>query len=197
MDMKAARIAPDASLDASDDALMARLALHDMDALRELSERHAALPWRIAFRMLNDAAEAEDVAQEAMLKLWDNAEKWQAGSSGVPAWLTRVAANMCIDRIRKNRRMTAEDDAPERADDSPLADATIEADEARAAVVACIEALPERQRAAVVLTYYEERPNQGAADMLAMQIKAFESLLFRARAALRGCIEGKGLGKAT
>lgn len=180
-----------------DDALMARLALRDTDALRAIADRHAQLVWRIAFRMLNDAHEAEDVAQESLLRLWDKAESWQSGNSGVAAWLTRVATNLCIDKIRKNRRLTTAEDAPERADDDPLADAQIEHDEVRAAVVACIEALPERQRAAIVLTYYEEQPNQGAADMLSMQIKAFESLLFRARAALRGCVERKGVAGAS
>ena len=179
-----------------DDALMARLALRDTDALRTIADRHAQLVWRIAFRMLNDTHEAEDVAQESLLRLWDKAESWQSGNSGVAAWLTRVATNLCIDKIRKNRRLTTAEDAPERADGDPLADAQIEHDEVRAAVVACIEALPERQRAAIVLTYYEEQPNQGAADMLSMQIKAFESLLFRARAALRGCVERKGVAGA-
>lgn len=186
----------EAPMGESDDALMARLGLRETDALSELAARHADVPWRIAVRMLNDVAEAEDVAQEALLRLWDYAPKWQDGNSGVAAWLTRVATNMCIDRIRKTRRMTAEEDAPERKDSEPLADAKLEADEVRAAVVACIEALPENQRAAVVLTYYEEQPNQGAADVLDMQIKAFESLLFRARAALRGCVERKGVGGA-
>lgn len=180
-----------------DDTLMARVALRDTDALRAIADQHAQLVWRIAFRMLNDAQEAEDVAQEALLRLWDKAAGWQAGNSGIAAWLTRVATNLCIDKIRKNRRLTSGEDAPERADEAPLADAQIEKDDIRAAVAACIEALPERQRAAVVLTYYEEQPNQGAADMLSMQIKAFESLLFRARAGLRGCVERKGITGAS
>ena len=82
---------------------------------------------------------------------------------------------------------------PESADESPLADEVIEQDDVRSAVAACIEALPDRQRAAIVLTYYEERQNRMAADILAMQIKAFESLLFRARGSLRECVEGKGV----
>ena len=97
------------------------------------------------------------------------------------------------DRLRR-RRFIGEDAIPERADESPLADAEIEADETQQAVAGCIEALPERQRAAIVLTYYEERQNRMAADILAMQLKAFESLLFRARATLRECVESKGVG---
>lgn len=176
----------------SDDALMVRVAARDADALRLLAERHADIAWRIAYRMLADAAEAEDVAQEALLRLWQYAERWQVGGPGVAAWLTRVATNACLDRIRR-RRFVGDDAVPERADESPLADEMIEQDDVRSAVAACIEALPDRQRAAIVLTYYEERQNKMAAEILAMQLKAFESMLFRARASLRDCVEGKGV----
>jgi RNA polymerase sigma factor (sigma-70 family) len=176
----------------SDDALMARVAARESDALTLLASRHAELPWRIGYRMLADSAEAEDVAQEALLRLWQYADRWQAGGPGVAAWLTRVATNACLDRLRR-RRFTSDEAVPERADESPLADAAMEEDEVRKAVADCIEALPDRQRAAIVLTYYEERQNKMAADILAMQIKAFESLLLRARGALRACVEGKGV----
>jgi RNA polymerase sigma-70 factor (ECF subfamily) len=176
----------------SDDALMARVAARDTAALKLLADRHAQLPWRIAYRMLADSAEAEDVAQEALLRLWQYADRWQAGGPGVAAWLTRVATNACLDRLRR-RRFTSDEAVPERADESALADEAIEEDEVRKAVAECIEALPDRQRAAIVLTYYEERQNKMAAEILAMQLKAFESLLLRARAALRGCVEGKGV----
>jgi RNA polymerase sigma factor (sigma-70 family) len=176
----------------SDEELMVRVAAREPEALRLLSDRHAHLPWRIACRMLGDQVEAEDVAQEALLRLWQHADRWKAGGSGVAAWLTRVATNLCLDRLRR-RRFVGDDAVPERADDAPLADVGIEGDEVRAAVVDCIEALPDRQRAAIVLTYYEERQNQMAAETLAMQLKAFESLLFRARASLLGCVERKGV----
>ena len=73
----------------SDDALMARVAARDSDALRLLADRNADIPWRIAYRMLADATEAEDVAQETLLRLWQFAGRWQAGGPGVAAWLTR------------------------------------------------------------------------------------------------------------
>jgi RNA polymerase sigma factor (sigma-70 family) len=187
MTAQAAKTATD-----SDDALMARLGLRDSDALRLLADRHAEIPWRIAYRMLADPTEAEDVAQETMLRLWQHADRWQPGGAGVAAWLTRVATNACLDRIRR-RRFVSDDAVPERADDGLLADEMIEDDEVRTAVADCIEALPDRQRAAVILTYYEEQQNKMAADILAMQVKAFESLLFRARASLRDCVEGKGV----
>ena len=103
---------------------------------------------------------------------------------GVAAWLTRVATNLCLDRLRQRARLSGEE-VPERADEAPLADTAIERDQARGAVIAALDRLTERQRAAVVLTYYEELPNADAAVMLELNIKAFESLLLRARRALK------------
>ena len=176
----------------SDDELVARIAARDHGAMRLAADRHAQLVWRVAYRMLGDAAEAEDVAQESLLKLWNHADRWQAGSAGIAPWLKKVTVNQCLDRLRR-KRFASDEEVPERADDAPLAHAQIEAVETGQAVKDCIEALPDRQRAAVILTYYEEAPNQGAAETMEMQLKAFESLLFRARASLKGCVERKGI----
>lgn len=176
----------------SDDELMARVARRDGDAFRLLADNYGHGPFRIGCRMLADPAEAEDIAQEAMLRLWDHADRWKPGSSGVAAWLSRVAMNLCFDRLRR-RKFASDEEVPEKSDEGPLADARIEEEEKRVAVVDCITALPPRQRASIVLTYYEELPNKEAAEMLDMRLKAFESLLFRARASLRGCVEGKGV----
>jgi RNA polymerase sigma factor (sigma-70 family) len=167
-----------------DDSLMARVAARDAEAFRALADRHGSLPHRIGYRMTGDPNEAEDIAQEAFLRLWDKAAQWRPGGSGVPAWLTRVAMNLSLDRLRR-RRFVSDGPVPERADEAIAADAAIEHDQALAAVRACIARLPERQRAAIVLTYYEGLPNRTAAEMLEMNLKAFESLLLRARAALR------------
>lgn len=169
---------------ADDDALMARVAARDADAFRALASLHAERPHRIGWRMLGDAAEAEDVAQESMLKLWEFAPKWQAGGPGVAAWLNRVATNLCLDRLRR-RRFSSDEEVPERIDETPLADAQMDEAAIRARTIAAVHALPDRQRAAIVLTYYEECSNLAAANALEMNIKAFESLLLRARQALK------------
>lgn len=177
---------------ATDDAaLMARVAARDPAAFRAIADTHALAMRRIAYRMLGDAAEAEDVAQEAFLRLWQHAGRWRATGSGIGAWLNRVTVNLCLDRLRR-RRTISDEAVPERADDAPNADALIEEDQQRAAVVRCIDALGERQRAAIVLTYYEGLSNIMAADALDMNIKAFESLLFRARAMLRERLAAAG-----
>jgi RNA polymerase sigma factor (sigma-70 family) len=179
----------------SDDELVARIAARDHAAMRLVADRHAQLVWRVAYRMLGDATEAEDVAQDSLLKLWNYADRWNAGGPGIAPWLKKVTINQCLDRLRR-KRFTSDEEVPEREDDSPLADRQMEALEVGKAVKDCIEALPDRQRAAVILTYYEEAPNQGAAETMEMQLKAFESLLFRARASLKGCVERKGVAGA-
>lgn len=176
----------------TDDELMARVAMRDGEAFRALADRHGHGPFRIACRMLADPTEAEDIAQEALVRLWDHAAKWKPGGPGAGAWLSRVSVNLCLDRLRK-RKFSSDEEVPEREDEGPSADERIESDETREAVVDCISQLSDRQRAAIVLTYYEELPNKDAAEMLDMRLKAFESLLFRARSSLRGCVEGKGV----
>lgn len=191
---------PLAAVMADDAALVARLAARDAAPLREAIGRHAASLNRIAYRMVGDAHEAEDIVQEACLRLWDHAPRLAARHpAGTPAggalrlsgWLARVVTNLAIDRLRAGRRISGEE-VPERADEAPLADAVIAESQEAAATRALVMALPDRQRAAIVLTYYEELPNAEAAAALDMNIKAFESLLLRARAALRKAFAAQG-----
>jgi RNA polymerase sigma factor (sigma-70 family) len=190
--MKQTTAAPDLGPARADDALMLRIAERDAVAFGRVVESEVGRLHRIAYRMIADAAEAEDVAQEALLRLWSSADTWRAGQAGIAAWLTRVTVNLCLDRLRR-RRFGSDEEVPERADDAPLADETIDQERLRGLTLAAIGALSERHRAAIVLTYYEELPNAAAADALEMNLKAFESLLLRARAALRERLAGLGL----
>lgn len=96
-------LATAALVNEDDDALMARVALRDGVAFRKLIDAYAMRAHRIAYRMLGDATEAEDVAQEALLRLWNQAMKWHPGGAGVSAWLGRVATNLCLDRLRRRK----------------------------------------------------------------------------------------------
>lgn len=175
-----------------DDALMARLAARDADALRQVVANHAQPAHRIAWRMLGEASEAEDVVQEALLRLWQQAGKWKPGGKGIAPWLSRVTANLCIDRMRKSRPATGVE-LPEQIDDSPGADRLLQEGKIRMLTHRALLDLPDRQRAAIVLTYFEDQANSDAAQMLDMNIKAFESLLLRARKALRKRLAERGL----
>lgn len=164
-------------------ALMARVGMGDAKAFERIVERHLPMLHALAWRMLGDAAEAEDVVQESMVKLWVNAKGWQPSGGGLGAWLRRIATNACLDRLRKPR-LRSGDGLPERADEAPLADSLIDAERRRVAVQAAILALPDRQRAAIVLTYHEGVSNAEAASILGIGVKALESLLVRARQGL-------------
>jgi RNA polymerase sigma factor (sigma-70 family) len=170
---------------ADEAALLTSVAARDGVAFRVLVDRHAPQLHRIAWRITGDVHEAEDIAQEALLRMWDHAPRWRDGRTSLAAWLCRVVVNLSIDRHRRSRRISGGDEVPDRADEAPLADAAIEADQQAARARALIAALPDSQRAAIVLTYYEDLSNADAALALDMKLKAFESLLFRARAALR------------
>ncbi|MEO1219941.1 MAG: sigma-70 family RNA polymerase sigma factor [Pseudomonadota bacterium] len=172
---------------ARDAALLKQIARREEQAFREVINRHSLPLHRIAYRMLGEAQEAEDIVQEAMLRLWDHAPRLSQRTTGevnIGAWLKRVTVNLAIDRLRVAKRVSG-DEVPDQEDQSPLADRVIEEHDQANAARELIAALPEKQRAAIVLTYYEEMQNSQAAETMDMNIKAFESLLHRARTALR------------
>ena len=175
-----------------DGALMRRVATGDAQALGTVAERYTPMLFAVAWRMLADAAEAEDVVQETITRAWVNAANWTPVGGGLGAWLRRIATNLCLDRKRR-RAFVSDEDVPERADESPAADALIDAERRRQAVATAMQALPERQRAVIVLTYYEGVSNAEAAATLGLGVKALESLLVRARQGLSRNLTAQGL----
>ena len=175
-----------------DGALMRRVASGDAQALGAVADRYTTMLYAIAWRMLADGTEAEDVVQETITRAWVNAASWTPVGGGLGAWLRRIATNLCLDRKRK-RAFVSDEDVPERADESPAADAVIDAERRRQAVASAIQALPDRQRAAIVLTYYEGVSNAEAAATLGLGVKALESLLVRARLGLSRELAAQGL----
>lgn len=173
-------------------ALMVRVGMGDARAFERIVARHMPMLHGLAWRMLADPGEAEDVVQESLVKLWVNAKGWQPSGGGLGAWLRRIATNACLDRLRRPRALSDEG-LPERADDAPLADSLIDTDRRRVAVQAAILALPDRQRAAIVLTYFESVSNAEAASILGIGVKALESLLVRARQGLSQQLARQGL----
>lgn len=167
----------------ADEVLLARYARGDRAAARMLVARHLPRVLAHARRMLGDAAEAEDVAQEAMLRLWRTAPDWRAGEAKVSTWLYRVVANLCIDRLRL-RRSVALDAAGEPADERPGAETGLMAADRTAALAAALAELPERQRQAVVLRHLEGLGNGEIATVMDIGVEAVESLVARGKRAL-------------
>jgi RNA polymerase sigma factor (sigma-70 family) len=177
----------------TDLTLMALVERGDADAFRTVIDRHLMRVQRLAARMLGDVNEAEEVAQDAFLRLWMFAKSWHPGpDNSVVPWLRRVATNLCLDRLRR-RRFISDVEPPDRPDPAALAPAVIDAERVYGAVKRSLLSVPDRQRAALVLTYYEELSNAEAARTMDMHVKAFESLLLRARATLRTALTRRGL----
>ncbi|MEO1703763.1 MAG: RNA polymerase sigma factor [Pseudomonadota bacterium] len=190
-------MALDAMSEVSDEALLVLYANGDATAARSLTLRLAPRIMAHAFRMLNDRAEAEDVTQEALMRLWKIAPDWRRGEAQVTTWLYRVTANLCTDRLRK-ARTTDLDEVPEIVDGAPSADETL-IDKARAqALNDALATLPERQREAVVLRHIEGMTNPEIARIMDISVEAVESLTARGKRALAAILAGRraelGLG---
>ncbi|MBP9182177.1 MAG: RNA polymerase sigma factor [Fuscovulum sp.] len=189
----------DATTDASDDDLLAAYAGGDRLAARLLSDRLLPRVLGYATRLLGgDRAEAEDVAQEAMLRLWRIAPDWRRGEARVTTWLYRVVTNLCTDQLRSGRRRAAPmgDDLPDMPDDSPGAEARMVQAARLAALDAALAALPDRQREAVVLRHIEGLSNPEIAAVMGIGVEAVESLTARGKRALTVALQGRrdGLG---
>jgi RNA polymerase sigma-70 factor (ECF subfamily) len=171
----------DAPTDPADDVLLRRFASGDAAAARALTLRLTPRVHAHAMRLLGDRAEAEDVTQEALLRLWRIAPDWREGEAKVSTWLYRVTANLATDRLRKKRGV-ALDSVPESEDDAQ-GPAGILQDKARAeALQRALAALPGRQRQAVVLRHLEGLGNPEIAGIMEISAEAVESLLARANA---------------
>ena len=136
-----------------------------------------------AYRMLGDQAEAEDVAQEALLRLWKIAPEWRQGEARVTTWLYRVVANLATDRLRRKRGVALE--AVAEPEDGAKSAAETMQDQARAdALQHALLQLPERQREAVVLRHIEDLGNPEIAEVMQISVEAVESLTARGKRAL-------------
>lgn len=174
--------------DALDHALMAAVGKHDGGAFARLVERHYG--WALGFtdRMLGTRPEAEDLVQTAFLRVWQGAARWEPKAK-FSTWLYRVLHNLCMDQFRARAAAASEplDDAlAERlADETPGSEERVSGQQRAAQVRAALAGLPVRQRAALVLCYYEELSQAEAAALLGVSEGALESLLSRGRATLR------------
>lgn len=176
-----------------DEELLQRVALGDPAAVRALTARKLPRLLALAGRMLNGAAEAEDVAQEAMIRAWRQAPQWRPGAARFDTWLHRVTLNLCYDRLRRRREITV-DELPERADEGPAPDRGLQAQDTGRRVAAAMDGLPDRQREAVALCHYQELSNIEAAAVMGVSVEALESLLSRGRRALRSALADLGPG---
>ncbi len=167
-----------------DSELLDRLATGDEVAFRTLVERHIDRAYAIALRIVGNAADAEDVVQDTMLKIWSHRGRWQHGRAKFSTWLYRVISNRCIDLRRKPRTENVET-VPEVADGQPGAVEIIERNELNGMLEIAMQRLPEQQRVAVIFSYHENMSNGEIAEVMDTTVAAVESLLKRGRQQLR------------
>ena len=169
--------------DLADDALLALYSQGDTAAARALTTRLTPRVFGHAVRVLGDWAEAEDVAQDAMMRLWKVAPDWCMGEAKVSTWLYRVTVNLCTDRLRRKRGVGL-DEVDEPLDPSPSVTDQLQTRERMDALQAGLQTLPERQRQAVILRHIEGLGNPEIAKILEISTEAVESLTARGKRAL-------------
>ena len=168
----------------SDETLVLRVANGDRTAFGMLVDRHALRYRALALRYLGDVALAEDLVQEAFVKLWTHARRFNADKARFTTWFHRVVVNRCLDekRRKKPEALPEEYDQP---DESPSVEHALMEADGNTSLKRALDALSDRQRLAVTLSYFDELSNVEAAEAMEMNLKAYESLLVRARAKLR------------
>jgi RNA polymerase sigma-70 factor (ECF subfamily) len=167
-----------------DETLMLRVGTGDREACHELVERHLGQITAFAGRVLGDQALAEDVAQDVFLRLWSHAQRWRPSGARLTTWLHRIALNLCLDRLAR-RRETSLDDVTEPEDPTPQATARLQEQDLSQHVGKALNTLPDSQRIAITLCYYQGLRNNEAAQMMEISVEALESLLARGRRALK------------
>lgn len=183
---------PRAYAQAPDEELIAWSGDGDRRAFDEILVRHGPFALRLAVRMIPDRIAAEDIVQEAMMRAWIQAARFDPTRARFRTWLYRIVVNLCIDHTRRIQPMQLTEDF-DIVDPGANAEDLMAADERRSAVLKALRSLPARQRAVVTLVYDEGISGAEAARILGVSAKAVERLLARARNYLREHITRQGL----
>lgn len=182
----------DTLADVPNEALLTLFANGDRVAAHALTARLTPIVMAHAYRLLGDRAEAEDVAQEAMMRLWKIAGEWRQGEAKVTTWLYRVVANLVTDRLRRRKRVGPPlDDVAEPVDEGVGPVERLEARDRHVALQQALDRLPDRQRQAVVLRHIEGLGNPEIAVIMEISPEAVESLTARGKRALVANLAGQ------
>ncbi|NNK79271.1 MAG: RNA polymerase sigma factor [Litoreibacter sp.] len=180
----------DQDLELSDQALLVLYCNGDQQAAALLTQRLAPRLFSFCIRLLGDRSEAEDVVQEAMLRLWRMAPDWQQGEAKLSTWVFRVASNLCTDRLRK-RGDIGLDQIEEPTDERPDAEVLLMQADRKSALDLALANLPERQRQAVILRHIEGLSNPEIGEILGINVEAVESLTARGKRGLVAALSHK------
>lgn len=173
-----------------DQQLMLLIANGNKNAFTVLATRYLNQIIQFACRYVGSRTEAEDVAQETLIRLWKHAVSWQPQGYSLRSWLYRITYNLCIDEIRKRKPVSElKYDSQAVAKEQP--DSEVYGQQKDVIVKTALNELPERQRTAINLCVYQALSNQEAADTMGVTVEALESLLARGRRKLRKDLRNK------
>lgn len=177
-----------------DESLMVRVQSGDHQAFATLVQRHTRLFFSAAYRMCAQEQEAEDIVQEAFLKLWDRPDAFDR-EKGVKftTWFYRVVTNLAIDKGRKKKPQAGAEILEFLPDGAAASDQVLQERQQEQALEQAIQNLPERQKTALNLCFYEGLSNKDAAEIMGVGVKALESLLIRAKKTLKDDLMRRGL----
>lgn len=179
---------PERPEDIQDEDLIAEVAIGDRQAFEVLMRRHLARSIALAERVVGDPQEAEDIVQDAFFQLWNHADQWRPGEGRFTTWLYRIVLNRAIDVRRRRRPMAPADLLDDRPAPDPDAESLLAARQIAERAEAAVTALPERQRAALALCFQDGLTCQEAAAAMNVTVSAMESLLVRARRAVKASL---------
>ena len=178
----------------TDESLMVHVQRGDQRAFAVLVTRHVKKFHAAAYRMCGDAQESEDIVQEAFLKLWNKPQAWDPGRGAkFMTWFYRIVTNLAIDKMRRKKSVAVGEVINVFADTRDSQEQELYEKQRQGALENAIQSLPERQKTALNLCFYEGLSNREAADIMGVSVKALESLLVRAKAALKEELSKRGV----
>ena len=169
--------------DIPDEILIEEIASGDTSAFKTIIERYQSLVLNIAFRFIGNPHDAEDIAQEAFLRLFQNANYYKP-TAKFKTWFWRIVTNLCLDFLKKKKPVYV-NEFFDIASDNPMSRENMELSERQRVIHKTIQSLISTQRMAVLLHYYEGLRYKEIAQVMGCSVKAVESLLVRAKQTLR------------
>jgi len=169
-----------------DESLIDQIQEGNHEAFVELVDRHSKRFYSISYRLLFSKSDAEDVVQQAFLKLWEKRLFWdQNKKAKFTTWFYRVVVNLCLDHNRKKKAMPLLEEA-EPVDKQEGQEVLLDEKRKQILLARFVQELPERQRLALNLCFYENLSNKEAAEIIGIKVKALQSLIMRAKTTLKG-----------
>jgi RNA polymerase sigma-70 factor (ECF subfamily) len=172
-----------------DESLIQRIRKESHEAFAVLVKRYSKRFYSIAYRLVINKADAEDIVQEAFLKVWYRPQLWNPDKQvKFTTWFYKVIINLCLDHNKKKKPLALPEDL-QLADKQPGQDVLLDIHQRQALLNHFMQKLPERQELALNLCFYEGLSNKEAAEIIGVEVKALQSLIMRAKTTLKGKVK--------